>query len=275
MKKEIPELIKDVVSSMMELVLDKVLYKDPFLFEKWKADKPLYAALVPKEIFKGSHFERRFVTPFGRVWEKLAQIVANNFLGNASLDYSINGTVPEERLKRISEVLNKLEHKGTDKKRTKPDWDNELQYILDGKGELIPTTVICNVFAEDIANKKRYVFEIKTPLPNSDITKVSKEKIFKLYSMNPCLVNGAFFALPYNPYSKRENYNWTFPARWFNMKEDKVVLIGDELWNFIGGENTYQLFISEINKLGKNYRERIYREFLGIEPPKSDSEIII
>ncbi|MDO8734577.1 MAG: TdeIII family type II restriction endonuclease [Elusimicrobiota bacterium] len=154
MKKEIPELIKDVVSSMMELVLDKVLYKDPFLFEKWKADKPLYAALVPKEIFKGSHFERRFVTPFGHVWEKLAQIVANNFLGNASLSYSINGNVPEERLKRISEVLNKLEHKENGKKRIKPDWDNELKYILDGNGELIPTTVICDVFAEDIANKK-------------------------------------------------------------------------------------------------------------------------
>lgn len=26
-------------------------------------------------------------------------------------------------------------------------------------------------------------------------------------------------------------------------------------------------FISEINKLGKDYKEQIYREFLGIEPP--------
>ena len=91
--------------------------------------------------------------------------------------------------------------------------------------------------------------------------------------MEPCLIDGAFYALPYNPYGKREDYKWSFPARWFNMKQDKVVLIGDELWNFIGGANTYQLFISEINKLGKEYRERIYREYLGIEPPESDNEI--
>lgn len=38
---------------------------DPFIKEKHHANKPLYAALVPDEIFKGSHFERRFVTPFG------------------------------------------------------------------------------------------------------------------------------------------------------------------------------------------------------------------
>ena len=67
---------------------------------------------------------------------------------------------------------------------------------------------------------------------------------------------------------KKENYNWSFPNRWFNMKEDKSVLIGEELWDFIGGAGTYQNFIKEINKLGKHYKERIYREFLGIEPPE-------
>ena len=78
-------------------------------------------------------------------------------------------------------------------------------------------------------------------------------------------VLGAFFALPYNPYGKRENYNWGFPIRWFDMKTDEVVMIGDEFWDFIGGEGTYQLFINEINLLGAEYKERIYKEFLGID----------
>jgi hypothetical protein len=59
-------------------------------------------------------------------------------------------------------------------------------------------------------------------------------------------VQHAYYALPYNPYFKRENYEWSFPGRWFNMKEDSCVLIGEELWDLIGGEGTYQLFISEI-----------------------------
>ena len=31
--------------------------------------------------------------------------------------------------------------------------------------------------------------------------------------------------------------------------------------------STYNNFIKEVNLLGKEYRERIYREFLEIEPP--------
>ena len=50
--------------------------------------------------------------------------------------------------------------------------------------------------------------------------------------------------------------------RWFNMHEDKSVLIGNEFWDLIGGTGTYKTFITEVNKLGKDYRERIYREFL-------------
>jgi len=258
--KEISEAIKQVIQTMMDRAMNKVLYDDPFISENHRAGKPLYAALVPDEIFKGSHFERRFVTPFGGVWEKLAQVAAIKGLGKCELGKTIIGTIPQERLRRIQEVLNKLEHPEKDKKRIKPNWDEELKYILDCNGELIPVTVVCDVFAEDLTNNKKYSFEIKSPLPNSDITKVSKEKILKLHAMVPLQVNSAYFVLPYNPYNKKTDYKWSFPFRWFNMTEDKAVLIGDEFWDFIGGKGTYQLFISEINKLGKDYRERIYKE---------------
>lgn len=91
--------------------------------------------------------------------------------------------------------------------------------------------------------------------------------MFKLLSMSNRPVNEAYYALPYNPYGERENYSWSFPMRWFNMREDPSVLIGDEFWNLIGGEGTYEAFITELNKLGVHYKERIYKEFLGIEPP--------
>ena len=61
----VAEGIRTVISELMESVMNKVLVTDPFIPEEHHAKKPLYAALVPDEIFKGSHFERRFVTPFG------------------------------------------------------------------------------------------------------------------------------------------------------------------------------------------------------------------
>ena len=61
--------IKEVVSKMMDRVMENVLVNDPFVKEKHHTSKPLYAAIVPDEIFKGSHFERWFVTPFGNISE--------------------------------------------------------------------------------------------------------------------------------------------------------------------------------------------------------------
>src|SRR5438270_2607 len=94
----------------------------------------LYAALVPVEIFKGSHFERRFVTSFGNVWEQLALVAAKNALGFSAKGHKITGLVKQERLQRIAEILNRLEHAAVDGSRTEPDWDTELKYVLAGGG---------------------------------------------------------------------------------------------------------------------------------------------
>ncbi|MEI6332394.1 MAG: TdeIII family type II restriction endonuclease [Pseudanabaena sp. ELA645] len=56
---------------------------------------------------------------------------------------------------------------------------------------------------------------------------------------------------------------------------EQAMLIGDEFWDQIGGEGTYNNFIQEANSLGKDYRERIYREFLGIEPPPDFDEYLL
>lgn len=268
--------IQTVVKAMMDRVMERVLVEDPFIVDAHRANKPLYASLVPDEIFKGSHFERRFVTPFGNAWEKLALVAAEQGIGMAKKGHSITGNINAERLRRIQEVLNKLEHSDGKNKRVKPNWQEELNYILEGKSDsLIPTTVVCDVYVEDKITHKKYAFELKAPLPNSDQTKVSKEKILKLYSMEPLKIDGAFYALPYNPYGKKEDYAWGFPARWFDMKNDEVVLIGDEFWEKIGGTGTYKAFISAVNEIGKDYKDRIYKEYLGIEPPEDSLEEVL
>ena len=274
-KQDMKTAIQEVIKVMMDRIMEKVLVSDPFIEEEHRAKRPLYAALVPDEIFKGSHFERRFVTPFGNAWQSLAVVAANAGLGRGVVTYRIDGAVKSERLRRITEILNRLEHSEKGRKKIQPDWDTELAYILAGDGENIPVSVICDVFAEDVENRKRYAFELKAPLPNSDQTKVSKEKILKLYSMEPCQIDEAYYALPYNPYGTRENYSWSFPARWFNMKEDKVVLIGEEFWEKIGGLGTYKAFIEAVNEIGREYKDRIYKEFLGIEPPPDAYDVTL
>jgi len=272
-KQDMKAAIQDVIKVMMDRIMEHVLVTDPFIKEEHRAKRPLYAALVPDEIFKGSHFERRFVTPFGNAWQSLAIVAANAGLGYGTVSHRIDGLVKSERLRRITEVLNTLEHAEKGKRKVQPDWDAELKYILEGDGEDIPVSVICDVYAQDITSNRRYAFELKAPLPNSDQTKVSKEKLLKLYGMDPPQVDEAYYALPYNPYGRRENYSWSFPARWFNMKQDEVVLIGEEFWEKIGGLGTYKAFIEAVNEIGQEYKDRIYREYLGIEPPPDAYEV--
>ncbi len=261
--KSVSEAILSVIKNLMDGVMNNVLFKHPFIAEEFSKDKPLYAALVPNEIWKGSHFERRFTTPFGKAWQSLAVAVGKTYHGQCGQEIKVEGLVGKESLRRIQEVLNRLEAR-----ETSPNWEEELAYILAGGGEPIPVTVNCDILAVNKSTGKNYAFELKGPLPNSDQTKVSKEKMFKLLAMHGHPIDGAYFALPYNPYRTKENYSWNLPTRWFDMKHDPCVLIGEETWDMIGGEGTYQFFISEVNKLGKQYKERIYREYLGIEPPE-------
>src|SRR5581483_5334520 len=251
--KEVKNAIQQVIRRMMDRVMDNVLVNDPFVPEAHHAKKPLYAALVPDEIFKGSHFERRFTTPFGKAWETLAVVAAKEGLGRGEMGFRIKGNVSAERLRRIAEVLSRLEHgKDADGRKIKPDWTHEVQYIQQGGGELIPTEVECDVYAETKDGSRKVAFELKAPMPNSDQTKVSKEKLFKLYAMQPMQVTHAYFALPYNPYGRsRTDYQWSFPMRWFDMHRDPVVLIGDEFWDTIGGPGTYNAFLEAVNQLGR------------------------
>ena len=114
--------IQSVMSEMMDRVMEKVLVEDPFNADLHHAKKPLYAALVPDEIFKGSHFERRFVTPFGGVWEKLAVVAATAGLGFGATNHPLRGTVRKEQLRRIQEVLNNLEHSPKGAAKVRPYW---------------------------------------------------------------------------------------------------------------------------------------------------------
>ncbi|MXY54000.1 MAG: TdeIII family type II restriction endonuclease [Gammaproteobacteria bacterium] len=249
---------------MMDRVMDNVLLKDPFDSEKHKREKRLYAALVPDEVFIGSHFERRFVTSFGKVWENLMAIIGKSALGFAETDYHISGEIPQGCLQRIQETLDSLEHttREKDTERVRPSWDAELAYVTAGSGTLVNTTVISDVFVSSARTAPGMSFEFKAPQPNSDQTKVTKEKIFKLHCMRPKPVKAAYFALPYNPYGERKDYNWTFPMRWFDMRNDPCVLMGEELWDMVGGHGTGDMIFGVVDRLGKHYRQRIREEYL-------------
>lgn len=264
--------IERVIADAMDAVMEKVLSQDPFDIDERRRVAPMHTALVPEDIFRGSHFERRFVTPFGTVWEKLAAVIGENSFGFGTTQHMIVGRVRRGCLDRIQETLDNLEHEKQDGTRVRPDWKAELRYVRGGTGAWQDVSVNCDVYVATGSSAPGMAFELKAALPNSDQTKVSKEKLLKLLCMVPRTVSECYFALPYNPYGRREDYGWSFPQRWFDMRRDPCVLIGDELWNKLGGGGTYQQIISIAQAVGRRYRRRIYEDYLRLPVPNSNDD---
>lgn len=256
--------IRSVVTDLMDRVMNKVTLVDPFIKEDHRLNRPLYAALVPDEIFKGSHFERRFVTPFGGVWEKLAVVVAREFHGHCEMGHRITGTVGKESLRRIQETLARLEHPEKGAVRTKPDWVAEMKYIRAGGGQPIPVDVVCDIYIESQETGLRYAFEVRSQFPDNLQTKASKEKMLKLMAMSHTTVDQVFFALPCNASGKDENSANAPIAKWFGKQKDARVLLASQFWDMIGGDGTYANLIREVKLHGKEYHHLIYADYLGI-----------
>ena len=89
--------------------------------------------------------------------------------------------------------------------------------------------------------------------------------------MTETKIDEAYYALPYNPYGQKEDYEWWPPFRWFNMKEDEVVLIGDEFWDKLGGKGTFLRLIEVVEEIGPKYKKIIYEEYLGIVDPNTNN----
>jgi hypothetical protein len=92
--------------------------------------------------------------------------------------------------------------------------------------------------------------ELKSPLPNLDVAAESKRKmLYFLAMMNRQSVSGAkaFLGLTYNPYLTRANYSHSFTKQIMDMENE--VLMGQELWDYLGGPGTYRQLLDIIDQI--------------------------
>ena len=110
MEDSLEAAIRSVINDAMKQVVVRAIEEDPFDGEHHEIEKPLHAALVPRDVFKGSRFERRFVTIFGRVWEELLRAVGQARFGWATRQHRMDGRIRRGCLERIQRILDQLEH---------------------------------------------------------------------------------------------------------------------------------------------------------------------
>lgn len=258
--KETDKKIKAIIKRFMDGVIQRKVYDDPWDYEKEKEKKPFHLALVPEAIWKGSKFERSFVTSLGMIgWEQMAKVLAEEHHGYAENSYTVEGKMLDKQMHKIQSILNDLE------KSREPNGIEEINQInaIDS-GDMIDVRVTSDLYIYNDSTDTHYYIEIKSPKPNSDQTKVSKEKIFKIKAIYPEDNHKAYFALPFNPYISREDYGHSHPKRWFKMTTSPLVKMGKGFWDLVGGEGAYENLMDIAEEVGEQYRNTIEKEYLNL-----------
>lgn len=242
--------------------MESVILRVRFDENEQKQTRPFHVALVPMEVWKGSKFERSFVTSLGQVgFEKIAKVIGSDSHEYAEQGYRLQGAISEGELAYIEELLRELQHKDRIKKIS-PNWAKELKTLHSKiSGHQRTITVISDIYVK--TNDKEMFFELKSSKPNADQSLESKRKMLQIQAMKRGSAVETYFALPDNPFGSKQKYDHPHPMRYFDMRNSPCVIMGKDFWDKLGGSGTWEELIAIFQEVGIKYKKRIKDEYLN------------
>lgn len=259
------EETKQRIRLRIEQKLDSILTRRVASLEMDMRDiaqtNPFGSRLVPDEIWKGSKFERSFVTSFGQgVYEQIAYEIA---LGSGAHAENQHGEIVTLNTWQEEAINNLLSEQRGSATPQATNWQAELDRIssLDTPRRIDVATRF-DLYVRRNDGSEEY-YSLKTVKPNLDQTEIAKRDMLRISVAKPDCQ--AYLALPYNPCGEGNHYNWTMPNKMFNMNNSPAVLIGAGFWNAVGNdENTFFELLELFEEIGEEYRLRINNEYLDI-----------
>lgn len=264
MNQETKQKIRDHISPIMDRLIHRRVVKEPFNPAEIEAKNPFGYRLVPVEVWKGSKFERSFVTILGQgIFEQIARMVAEGSGAYASNQHDTTFTINTWRNEKIEEIL--ASHRSSERR---PNWNEEIAEIMNLSNQnFTEVTVKFDLYVRRADGREEF-YGLKTVKPNLDQTERAKRDMLRMVTGS----NGsaeAYFALPFNPAGEGNLYRaagHSIPYKIFEMDTDPCVLIGGEFWNKIGDdENTYDELLDLFSEIGDHYSEIIRRDYFQIE----------
>jgi hypothetical protein len=243
MKRETREKIKNFIIDFASEIT-----KVPFTIEELKKAFPFHTIFFPEEALISFKQQRSIVTKMGMtLYPKIAEIVAKDQYHEVHLDHEIVAEIDVAKVNVIDRIINDLRAG-----RIEPNFNKENQRILTvaggGKRKI---RIIADLFVGDFKPGPLFM-EIKSPRPNLDVCAESKKKMLFFRAVFVNKEPEAFLAFPYNPFIYRENYRHGFTKRIMDMR--KEVLIGEEMWNKLGGAGTYNELLNIIEEAKKEIK---------------------
>jgi len=265
--------IESHLREVMKRILEKRTIQEPFNENEIKNKNPFGYRLVPIEVWKGSKFERSFVTSLGQgIFEQIAKVIAEGSGAIAENQYARSIRLNTWQIEQIDNILEKQRKQ---KNISKNKRNNSLIKLKTIKEELNilreleieryqDVNVLFDLYIKRKDGQEEY-YSLKTVKPNLDQTETAKKDMLRLMAAEDV---EAYFALPYNPAGEGKIYKTAhaIPYKLFDMDNDENVLIGKKLWNKIGQDDkTYDDLLDIFNIVGEEYVTRIKTEYLGIK----------
>lgn len=260
--------IEKHLREVMKRIVDKRTIQEPFNEAEIKNKNPFGYRLVPIEVWKGSKFERSFVTSLGQgIFEQIAKMIAEGSGAVAQNQYVKTIRLNSWQLEKIDNILEKQrKQKNIAKAKIKVKTINEeleiLKELETDRYQDVNVLFDLYIQREDVEE----YYSLKTVKPNLDQTETAKKDMLRLMTAEKN--SEAFFALPYNPAGEGNIYKLAhaIPYKLFDMDNDSNVLIGEKLWNKIGGDsNTYNELLDIFDEVGEEYVAKIRTEYFDIK----------
>jgi hypothetical protein len=221
---------------------------------------PFHYRLLGKDRYAMFSFIQSMNTTFGiSIWEQVAVILAESAGFCVKRQYDLLGEIDPETEKLIQKIHYKLRAGEMEVNKLK-----EIEMIRESikKGSLKkdPDSRV-DLFIR-IGEEENY-FDITSAKPNMKEFSSLKLKLLRWTALRLSQdKNARVFtrvAIPYNPYHPQPYQRWTLKGLYDLNKGE--ILVGEEFWNFVAGEDVYNDLLDVFKEAGEELREEIDRKF--------------
>lgn len=229
--------------------IEKQVGKLPYTLKELKAAYPFHSLFFPDEALKAFKIQRSLVTKMGQtLFPNLAAIVAKETYNDVHVGWKIQSNLEVAKVDAINRILDELDAR----KRT-PNAIQETQEVFNAKGGNIqPAQITADVFVGDFKLGPLFL-EVKTAQPKKEDCVRSKRRLLIFRACNVNKTPQAYVAFYYNPYIERQKYNWWPTLQILDINNE--VLIGEEMWEYLGGLGTYREILEIVEEIRKERQE--------------------
>ena len=226
---------------------------------------PFLARLVQdSEKVAAYSFIHSIATTLGMsIYEDVSKIIASSDSTECFTKYGIGGVLSRDQKSAIAKIMTQLRN-GERKANINQETKEVLQASAkDGKFQKDGNIVDFYM----LKNKVEHYFEIKTVKPNIDVFAKSKTKLLEWVARKRKPVK-VYLAFPYNPYHPKPYSRFTEQGF---MDHPNDFLIGEEYWNFLGGNNTFNELLELFDHVGKICKQDILDKIKQVAREKINS----